>query len=429
METDPETAPVVQTAFRTFLKERSLTATAKWLNANHYRVRRTTQGGGDKPRLGHFTFANLHCILRNPAYVGIKRYETKDGWQESKAVWEPIVSEALFEQVQELLSKNYCRYKPDSPERYPFQLSGIVHCGKCNERLSGKTATGKKGRYPYYEHAWLTKRQSCLASKILSCDPRRVLANRLEPAVWEAVLALLKDSRLAQGIIAEAKQTHDRMSQSTEAKRIRDKISSIAGQLDALSERLAQLPKGVPAGPIYKQMEKIEAARQEEQTRLEALEQNAQNDGAGRGLPSTQELYEEFLTSVRQIAQGPMGPELKSKIIALLVAKIEVLPDSFRLHFRVGENQISRELAQNAGSRLFLCPELNKTHRVNHKTHEGPGSFSSPKPSLNFSGNRCSHSLTNGVPTGIRTPVCAVRGRAGQFWGESQLREKHEVVL
>ena len=416
LEIDPDTAAVVKTAFRAFLKERSLTATALWLNTQGHRVKRTTQGGGDQPRLGHFTVSNLHCILRNPAYVGVKRYQNQGQWQESKAVWEPIIEEGLFDQAQELLSRNFCRYKPDSPDRYPFILSGVIQCGKCGERLSGKTATGKKGRYPYYEHAWLTKRQACLASKVLTCHPRRVLASRLEPAVWDAVLEVLKDSRIAQGIIAEAQATHARLSQSSEAKRIRDKMSSLAGQLEALSEHLAQLPKGVPATPIFKQMEKIETIRAAEEVRLKEVESQAENSGQGRGLPASSDLYEQFVASLRQLAEGPLGPPLKARIIALLVAKIEILPESFRLHFRVGENKITRELAQNAGSRLFLCPgidgegeNLGISEDGGRKTgkKEGPGKNS--QALITFFEKKCSNSLQNGVPGRSRT--CDLRLR------------------
>lgn len=378
LDVDSDAAPLVRIAFRTFLKERSLTATARALNDQGFAMKKAMQGGGRSARLGHFTVTNLHSILRNPVYIGIKRFEIKGECHESKAVWEPLIEEVLFEQVQELLSKNFRRYKPDSPDRYPFFLSGILQCGKCGERLSGKTATGKEQTYAYYEHAWLTKRQACLANKVLSCEPRRVLASRLEPAVWDAVMEVLKDSRLAKGIIAQAHAAQDRVSHSNETKRIRDKISSLAGQLDALSERLAQLPKGVPATPIYKQMEKIEAVRQAEEERLKQVEQHAVAGGAGRALPASPELYGQFLESLKEMAEGSLGPQLIGRIIALLVAKIEVLPDCFRLHFRVGENKINRELAYGAGSRLSsaVINELEK---------------------------KCSNSLINGVPGRSRT--------------------------
>lgn len=59
--------------------------------------------------------------------------------------------------------------------------------------MSGKSAHGNGGKIAYYEHSWATKTQSCLSKKVLSCEPHRILAKKIEPVVWADVKRLLLD--------------------------------------------------------------------------------------------------------------------------------------------------------------------------------------------------------------------------------------------
>jgi hypothetical protein len=71
----------------------------------------------------------------------------------------------------------------------------------------------------------------------------------------------------------------------------------------ALSERLAELPKGVPATPIYAQMEKIETQRQEHTAKLNELE------AAGEEYADNVihlEVYREFLGGLKSITERPL---------------------------------------------------------------------------------------------------------------------------
>jgi hypothetical protein len=205
LEVEEDQAKVVRQAFHAFLKEGTLTRAAKSLHRQGVSFKRQMQGGGLSARLGHFTSCNLLCMLKNKAYIGVKEYHTDGETKEVKAVWNPIVDEDTFERVQELLKNNYRRKKPESPQRYSFLLAGITVCGQCGERLSGKSAHGNGGKIPYYEHNWTTKRQSCLAGvdRVFHCDPRRILAKRIEPAVWEEVERLLKDPKAAAFLVKE----------------------------------------------------------------------------------------------------------------------------------------------------------------------------------------------------------------------------------
>ena len=103
-------APTIRKCFEAFLEQGTLSSTAKWLNENgYYPVRNSTNGG--KP-LKFFTFDNLHRILKNKSYIGIKTYEENGEIKEVKAVWPAIVDEFVFYKVQKTLKKNHSRKKP-----------------------------------------------------------------------------------------------------------------------------------------------------------------------------------------------------------------------------------------------------------------------------------------------------------------------------
>jgi site-specific DNA recombinase len=104
----PEEARLVNLFFDTFLKEQTLAATAKRLNADGIRIPREMRGGG-AVRGKSVKFDQVYRILRNKAYLGVRVFQSKNGWEEVPALWEPIVDQAKFERVQKILEHNSTR--------------------------------------------------------------------------------------------------------------------------------------------------------------------------------------------------------------------------------------------------------------------------------------------------------------------------------
>jgi len=136
---DPDQADIVQKAFQMFLRERSLSQTAGWLNTEGLRYKREMEGGGRCPRLGHFTITNLKNILTNNTYIGICIFKSKGEIKETAAAWDPIIDARVFGQVQEVLAKNPKRFIPNDPRRDPFLFSGFLYCTQCGEKLLLRT--------------------------------------------------------------------------------------------------------------------------------------------------------------------------------------------------------------------------------------------------------------------------------------------------
>ena len=369
MEIDKENEGTIKKAFDYFLKHETLSKAAKELNNDGVTVAKFKQGGG-RHRLGFFTVDVLHRILKNKAYAGIKGYSDEKGERkEATAVWKAIINPAVFERVQEILRKNRYRKKPFKVSRFPYLLSGLTYCKSCGDSLCGASAFGKKKtRYNYYVHGWASKKGSTYAKETFKCNPHRVPAGKLEKVVLKNIHALATDKAFAEKIMERARKIHAEDGNNKEIKRLQSRISGYKANLDALVERLAELPKSVSASLIYKQMEKLEDAKKQAVSELEGLQRIK---GPYRELPADFRDFRSFTAFVGKALKEASDPEVKAKIIKRLIHKVEVGVDRVKIHYFVGEDTVG------SGS-------------------HSPRSFSSMSV--------CSGSLTNGGEQGIRTP-------------------------
>lgn len=341
LEIVPEEAATVQAAFKAFLEHRTLTEACKWLNENGYTLPKVMRNCGSR-RSGYFLYDTLHTILRNKTYAGVKVFKVGKEKQETKGAWPPIIDEITFKRVQEILTKNNKgRKKSPRENRYPYILSGLVVCGKCGEKLCGKSANGEAGKIAYYDHSYSTKRQGTLAEKSFNCRPMRFLAKRLEPIVWQAVIDLLKTDSSAAVLIAKANEHHKGGDQKKERERLKDKIYGINGQLDALTERLSQLPKEVSATPIFKQMQKLELTKGE----LEVLVLKFDSALLAEDRPISIGEYNELLNVLRNDISCLIDEKSKVNLIERLIHKVEVFDTEVYVQFYIGAKKIKRELA------------------------------------------------------------------------------------
>ena len=381
LEVDQEMAETVKAAFAAFLREGCLAPAALWLNDNGYSLKRQTEGGGRFRRVGHFTVDNLQAILRNKAYLGIKVYSFRGEQRESKAVWPAIIDEVTFSRAGQVLDKNRRRYKPHKNGKMVYLFSGVVFCKKCGSHMPGKSATGNTTKVGYYEHAWATKRDSTLSKKLFQCSPHRIPAKRLESAAWEKVVQFVTDEGLVKRILEKVRAQHVENPHRKEMERLKAKIMGINSQIDALSERLSELPKGVSAAPIYKQLEKLQTIKKEHD--------NALIEFRSGGVTSIDRVvgldtFEDFASHHRQFVMSVADVTQRKQMIQKFVRRVEVGTDSFKIHYIVDQEHYKRELAlKEAGSRLLA----------------------GRRSGGNFSRNLSSNTLTFGAHRGTRTPT------------------------
>lgn len=77
----------------------------------------------------------LPQLLANPFYIGIFRFagETHEGSHQ------PIVSKALFDEVQNVMAR---RGRPHKPRRHPLPYLGFIQCGECGAAITGERQKG-----------------------------------------------------------------------------------------------------------------------------------------------------------------------------------------------------------------------------------------------------------------------------------------------
>lgn len=374
-------AATVRAAFDAFLREGCLSHAAKWLNDNGYTLAKHLEGGGRRMRLGHFTVDNLCKMLKNKAYIGVKAYSHKGEQKETKAVWEPIIDEITFRRVGEKLAKNKSRMKPKSFYKLPYLLSGVNFCMNCGSHMPGKSATGAYGKVGYYEHAWATKRDSTLTKKLFKCEPHRVPQKRLEPAVWQEVVKFITDPSFIKTMMTEVRSLHDGDPGQREKERLKAKLYGINSQIDAVAERLTQLPKNVSATPIFKQMEKLEVAKKEIEESLAKVKVIPFNIEQRLVKMKT---FEAFTDHYRQIISNA-DHETRKSMVQKLIKRIEVGVDTIKIQWHLDQEHYERELALRG-----LSPVLP---------------MAAGAESLKFFKNKSSCSLTFGAHRETRTPT------------------------
>jgi site-specific DNA recombinase len=90
--------------------------------------------------------------IRNPVYCG-KIFVPKHKDEESRFVkgqHEPIISEALFYEVQDVLDGRGRRYRLKVIAADSLPLRGFLICPKCGKLLSGSASKGRNKYYAYY---------------------------------------------------------------------------------------------------------------------------------------------------------------------------------------------------------------------------------------------------------------------------------------
>lgn len=386
LATDEAGASLVQTVFDTFLLHGTLSSTAKALNKLGYRLPKKVEAGGKNMRLDFFTVDNVHHMLRNKMYIGVKEYKSQGVVKDAVAVWEALIDRELFDQVQEKLTVNCSAKKPlDVKGRYPYLLTGLVKCATCGDAMVGKSAHGRHEKIGYYEHSWATKRNSTLTEKIFRCEPQRILAKKLEPFVIEKTRELLMSDELAKELIRIANEAFEQGSPKKEMDRLKAGVYGYNSQLEALAERLGELPKNVNPRPIFTQMEKIEGLKRAAEERIYEIEAS----DAVLERPAALGDYKEFLKYLRGIFESTPSSEIKSEIIKRIFSRIDIGPASVTLHYVLGEPQ-----------RLMLEETKGLAVEDNESAEDAVrrGRRASARRLGFLYGRVCSNSLTSGAP-------------------------------
>lgn len=222
-EPDPDTAPIVRRIYTEFASGKGQKAIAYSLNAE----------GIPAPRGNFWTNNSLHYILfkNYHAYLGNlvfnrednsrpgHKYKPEDQWVVLKGAWEPIVEEAVVDDVLGRRRTHFYPKRDSDPD--PFILSGLVYCGLCGARMNG-TSIGRK-QWRYYR----CQRNSSGGKS--ACPQRGIPKKDLENEVVKSVKKVFLSERTLKGLvsIANSRISSEKSEMSAEVKRLEKERSSL----------------------------------------------------------------------------------------------------------------------------------------------------------------------------------------------------------
>jgi DNA invertase Pin-like site-specific DNA recombinase len=163
-----EEAAIVHNIFDLYEKKRSTHAVANWFATNGYKGKR----GGD------WSSKTIYDILRNPAYIGVYRWNYRSAARgkrkpDDEVVIVPdalpaIISRDQFERVQVILD-GHARIGRGPRSREYIPLSRMIKCGYCGRLYVGfRTSVPKKNGYRPTEYRCQTRNKNgtCIAKGI-----------------------------------------------------------------------------------------------------------------------------------------------------------------------------------------------------------------------------------------------------------------------
>ena len=188
---------------------------------------------------------------------------------------------------------------------------------------------------------------------------------------------------------------HQSQGQVAELDKLRNKIRGIEEQIEAVAEHLTKIPKGMNPTPIFSQMQRLQEAKDAVRQEMEEMARR----GVCADFPAGLKDYEGFLAALKAILAFGDSAEVRTRLVRWVVAKIEVMPGSFRPHFYVGKSHVVPMKWEQVEQ---LRSSLREEALAPVKTHVGPDAVSAP--SLNsFFRDFGSNSLQNGAGHGVRT--------------------------
>ena len=138
---------------------------------------------------------NFWKIIRNPIYCGtivVPAYEDEE-LQFVKGQHEPIISESLFYDVQDVLNGNKKKVATKFVSKEMLPLRGFLECPDCNRMLTGSASRGRHGNYFHYYHCTSGCKCRFKASSVNEYFENELLNFQLSPATGELFKSIVMD--------------------------------------------------------------------------------------------------------------------------------------------------------------------------------------------------------------------------------------------
>lgn len=268
---------IVNFAFDTYLQCGSILETAKILNRHGFRTKDYTSRRDKFHPPEEFCYSSVHHILTNYAYIGKKEINKKKKTENQEtlpdngqyrivdAVWEPIVNEAKFFEVQALIKKNFVsKHNKAKPIKHNYILnSGLLWCEGCGTEMEGRSGTCARGiRYYYY----ICKNRDCKF---------KVPADEIEAVIFKRIKELSTGKGIMTDIIQSTNQKLQKeLPQLKDQKMLLQKeLTEIKNFADAVMNKWASMAGEDSSFFLKDRLDRLAKRRKEVETGIQSLEE------------------------------------------------------------------------------------------------------------------------------------------------------------
>ena len=312
---DPVTASPVREIYQRYAEGETIRSIQQSMNERGV----TTQQG--KP----FSPNSFSVMLKNRRYLGEYRYSTTV----QPGGMPQIVSEGLFEQVQQRIARNR-RAPACAKATEAYLLTGKLFCGLCGKPMVGENGRSHTGIKHYYYKCGAAKRKQ-------GCTKKAIRKHLIEDLVVKHMVRLLWSDamveRIADLVVAE----------SSKDSALLPKLSA---QLADIQKRLANLLKAVEAG-IFND------TTQQRMTELEQQKQKLEIEIAKEKLKKPNVSREDIAGWLCHFRELDVKKEKHRRIlIDSFVNAVYVYDDKITLTFNYREGTETISLAQVESSDL-----------------------------------------------------------------------------
>lgn len=260
LEIDETTAPAVRKMFELYADGFRTSDILKWLKEHGYK----TAKGND------FKTNSLNEIFHNEKYRGCYTWDKalakdadghrnthgrKDKYIKIEGGCPAIVSEEIFNKVQDRLKENADKANNRMPDRY-YPLTGIIFCN-CGSPMCGSVSYSKGRRYYKY---------NC----IKKCGNKPIRAEYIEAFVINAISTCIfsepNKELLLAGLNNLSKST--KLESDKEYQQLKSKLSGLETSNENL---LKALEKGKASNAIMNRLERIEQQREQIDFKIQNL--------------------------------------------------------------------------------------------------------------------------------------------------------------
>ncbi|GIL16307.1 MAG: hypothetical protein BroJett040_00580 [Oligoflexia bacterium] len=308
-----------------------------------------------------WTYEKLKALLSNPVYIGRKEVNkmNKDieddslkpwqHYQQVKASWPAIISDELFNEVQDILKENYKleRRRLDVADKRIFLLSGVLTCGECGRPLSGQSAHGKKQVHRYYAHS--SKR-----SRGTNCKMKRVRADELEQVVVHQLTEIMGRVGYFDNLEKKIKESFvdGPLQIKNEMQSIKKNIEEIEREITSTFKLQVRLAQGSEAMQLATEhleglgkKKKVLVSRQLE---LEEIEFSQKSE---------KEICEEIKRNILDFKKGfkRAPPSLKRRLVHKVLGELVLTDKGLEVYYRFHKDRSEeiQQLSEESNNRII----------------------------------------------------------------------------